>query len=287
MLFSCPDRNRTCPPVPNGRSCLPTAVCQMNPLARTSLILAMQFLFFLFIIGIPIQSFSQSLNDLDGKWCFTGVRTTVFNYRQEKLFIGLLDSGDTLNFKKFIENKPLDTSLFVEAIMSRLKDTVILQASFPKIKHDLKLAYTSLNQNMILYTGDVYFDSTSVIITNKNCQLQNPFCLNKLYSRTDIDAIAKMKPVEKFTRDDAFEFLLRLSLKLKDKCNRCYAGFTDAYMNEVLIDMGFNPITSHRYGRSIMYSTSGFTFYMKTKFATDKPVENLSRFLLEQYINAN
>jgi hypothetical protein len=92
-----------------------------------------------------------------------------------------------------------------------------------------------------------------------------------------------MKPVQEFTREHAFEFLLRLSLQLSDKCNRCYSGFTDAYMNEVFMDMGFNPITAKKLGDVTLYSTSGFTFFMERKFEKDQTIVRLVRLLLGQY----
>lgn len=226
---------------------------------------------------------AQSIGQLNGKWCFTGFRTTVFSVRNEKLYVGLLESRDSLNFKAFLENSILDTAIFVEATTQSFKDTLKIEADFPNIKHKLNLAYNSGSDDVIMYMGDVYFDSASLIETNRNCQLQQPVCVNKLYSADDIRRILKLKPVQEFTRDDAFEFLLRLSLHLRDKCNRCYSGFTDAYMNEVFIDMGFNPITAQKFGKMTVYNTSGFTFFMERKFEKDQTVVKLVRMVLGQY----
>jgi hypothetical protein len=245
----------------------------------------MKFTYVAIFFFLYIKCFSQNISDLSGRWCFTGLRTTVFDYRNEQLYVGLLESTDTLNFKKFLKHGPLDTALFTEAGVTRIKDTFIIEASFPKFDHSLKLMYIPSNPDVIIYTGDVFFDSSNIIVTNKNCQLQNPSCINKLYSKDEILTINNLKTPDKFSRDDAFEFLLRLSTKLKDKCNRCFAGFTDAYMNEVLIDMGFNPITRHSYGQSNMYNTSGYTFFLKTRFENDKKIKELSHFLLDEYIN--
>ena len=131
--------------------------------------------------------------------------------------------------------------------------------------------------------GDVYFDSASLIRTNANCEVKRPMCINKLYSADDVGKILKMRPAQEFTRDHAFEFLLRLSLQLRDKCNRCYSGFTDAYMNEVFIAMGFNPITIQKFQNATLYNTSGFTFFMERKFEKDQAVVRLVRLLLGQY----
>ena len=232
-----------------------------------------------------IKTFSQKISDLRGRWCFTGLRTTLFDYRDNQLYIGFLEPRDTLNFKKFLDHVPLDTTFFTEASVRAINDTFIIEAAFPKIEYFLKLVYMTSTPDVIVYTGNVFFDSSTIIATNKNCQLQKPSCINKLYTKDEILVINKLKTPDKFSRDDAFEFLLRLSIKLKDKCNRCYAGFTDAYMNEVLIDMGYNPITKHTYSQYIMYNTSGFTFYLKTRFESDKVIKELTHLLLDHYVN--
>lgn len=237
------------------------------------------------ILCISGQGFTQSVNVLNGKWCFTGFRTTVFSVRNEKLYICLLESRDTLNFRKFLENSTPDTSVFVEATVTLLYDTLKIEADFPGIRHKLNLRYLPGNPDVITFTGDVFSDSASLIRTNTNCQVKEPKCINKLYSPAAVSSISTLKPVSEFTRDHAFEFLLRLSFQLRDKCNRCYAGFTDAYMNEVLIDMGFNPISTQTSGRFTTYSTSGFTFFIKDKFEKDQALGRLSRLLVDKYLS--
>jgi hypothetical protein len=245
----------------------------------------MKFFFVIILSCLYLKTFSQKISDLKGSWCFTGLRTTLFDFRNDKLYVGFLEPRDTLNFKKFLNYLPLDTAIFTEARVTEVNDTFTIEAEFPRISYFLKLSYLTKNPGVIMYTGDVFFDSSTIIATNKNCQLQNPSCINRVYSKDEILTINKMKATDKFSRDDAFEFLLRLSLKLKDKCNRCYAGFTDAYMNEVLIDMGFNPITKHTYSQSTMYNTSGFTFFLKTRFESDKVIKEFTQLLLDHYMN--
>jgi len=94
----------------------------------------------------------------------------------------------------------------------------------------------------------------------------------------------KLKNYEAFTRDDAFEFLLRLNEKLKSRCNRCYAGFTDAYMNEVFIEMGYNPIVKRAAVNSVWYNTSGFTFYLKMKFSDDQRLVKMIDYIFDWYL---
>ena len=115
-----------------------------------------------------------------------------------------------------------------------------------------------------------------MIVANSNCNLQYPRCINRLYNESDLKAILQLKTYDAFSRDDAFEFLLRLNEKLKSRCNKCYAGFTDAYMNEILIEMGFNPIVKRTAVHSVWYNTSGFTYFIKAKFAQDERLVKLT-----------
>ena len=227
---------------------------------------------------------AQTIKQLDGKWAFTGLRTTIFKVVNDKLYVGMLEYADTSNFNRFVQLLSIDSSGFNEADLNRVGDTIIIHATFPNIDHELKLFYLSNDSNVIRFAGDVFFDSTRVIVTNSNCNIIIPVCINRLYDQIDLKRIMALKSNDKFTRDDAFEFLLRLNEKLKSRCNRCYAGFTDAYMNEVLIEMGFNPIVKRTAANAVWYNTSGFTFYLKTKFSDDQTLIKLSDYIFNWYL---
>ncbi|HTF28551.1 MAG TPA: hypothetical protein VK625_06885 [Flavitalea sp.] len=240
---------------------------------------------FLILSFLYIQAgVAQTINQFDGKWAFSGLRTTVFKVANEKLYVGMLEYTDTANFSRFIQGMPLDSMIFREATVSQKTDTIVISVKFPSIDHDLKLHFVPNDSNNIWYRGDVFFDSAKVIVTNTNCSLNGPGCINRLYDEGDLTAVMRLKTSEAFTRDDAFEFLLRLNQKLKSRCNRCYAGFTDAYMNEVLIEMGFNPIVKRTATNSLWYNTSGFTFYLKTKFSNDPRLVKLIDYVFDWYL---
>jgi hypothetical protein len=227
---------------------------------------------------------AQPVQQFNGRWAFTGLRTTIFKVLNQKLYVGMLDYTDTSNFNRFIQQLPLDSSIYTEARVIQQNDTTIIEANFISIDHSLKLLYTSTDSNHIWYTGDVFFDSSTIIAPDRNCSLVKPACINRLYDQRELKNIMRMKTSVDFTRDDAFEFLARLNGKLKSKCNRCYAGFTDAYMNEILIDMGFNPIIKRAAVKSVWYNTSGFTFYIKSKFSNDQRLVKLTEYIFDSYL---
>ena len=227
---------------------------------------------------------AQTINQLNGRWSFTGLRTTVFKVEDEQLYVGMIEYTDTSNFNRFVNGLSIDSGVFNQASVIRTNDTLFIHAKFPSIDHDLQLVYVTKDSTNILFTGDVFFDSTRIIVTNNNCNLNNPSCINRLYNESDLKAILQLKTYEAFSRDDAFEFLLRLNEKLKSRCNKCYAGFTDAYMNEILIEMGFNPIVKRTAVHSEWYNTSGFTFFMKTKFSNDPTLVRLTDYVFDWYL---
>lgn len=241
--------------------------------------------YIVFISFLYFQTiYAQDIKELDGRWSFTGLRTTVFAVKNEKLYVGMLEYADTSNFNRFVNGLPVDSVVFTEAAVSPKDDTIFIDARFPSIDHHLQLAYVTKEPNSILFTGDVFFDSTKEITANTNCNLKNPACINRLYSKTELRAIMQLKSFETFSRDDAFEFLVRLNQNLKSRCNKCYAGFTDAYMNETLIEMGFNPIVKRTAVQSVWYNTSGFTFYIKTKFSNDQRIVKLTDYIFDGYL---
>src|SRR5690349_14642496 len=242
-----------------------------------------KYILLLFLIYTQSAT-AQTINQLDGRWSFTGLRTTIFKVQNQKLFVGMLEYADTANFNRFIKGLSVDSTVFNEANVNQSHDTINIHARFPAIDHDLQLKYLPSDPNHILFTGDVFFDSTKVIATNKNCNLSNPGCINRLYNQSDLKAMMQLKTYEAFTRDDAFEFLLRLNERLQSRCNKCYAGFTDAYMNDVLMEMGFNPIVKRSAANTVWYNTSGFTFYIKTKFSNDDRIVKLTDYIFDWYL---
>lgn len=244
-----------------------------------------KYLFFISLLYAQSIN-AQATKQLDGRWSFTGLRTTVFKVTNEKLYVGMLEYTDTSNFNRFVNGLPIDSTVFNEASVIQKHDTLAIHARFPSIDHDLQLIYVTKDSTHILFTGDVFFDSTRTIVTNKNCNLTNPGCINRLYNENDLKAIMQLKSYEAFSRDDAFEFLLRLNENLKSRCNKCYAGFTDAYMNETLIEMGFNPIVKRTAVNSVWYNTSGFTFYIKTKFSKDERLVKLTDYIFDWYLKS-
>lgn len=236
-------------------------------------------------MGLYAQSgYSQSIHQFDGKWSFTGLRTTVFKVQNSKLYLGMIEYADTANFNLFVQGLSIDTAVFVEASVSQTNDTIVINAKFPAIAHELNLLYSPKDPNNIWFTGDVYFDSSRVIVTSANCNVKSPACINRLYDRADLARLTGLKTSESFTRDDAFEFLVRLNHTLKTKCNRCYAGFTDAYMNEVLIEMGYNPISKRTANKSVWYNTSGFTVFVKEKYSGDQRIVKLIDSIFDWYL---
>src|SRR5678816_3098066 len=112
--------------------------------------------YFLILSFLYVQiGVAQTIKQLDGKWAFTGLRTTVFKVANEKLYVGMLEYADTSNFNRFIRRVPLDSTVFSESTVIQNDDTITIHAKFTSIDHELKLVYAINDSTNIWYTGDV------------------------------------------------------------------------------------------------------------------------------------
>jgi hypothetical protein len=138
----------------------------------------------------------QIIKQLDGRWSFTGLRTTVFKVTNEKLYVGMLEYADTSNFNRFMNGLPIDSTVFNEAFVIEKDDTIATHVNFPSIDHNLQLVYVLKDSSNMLFTGDDFFDSTRIIVADKNCNLNEPSCNNRLYNASDLKAILQLRPMK-------------------------------------------------------------------------------------------
>ena len=97
--------------------------------------------FFLICLLYVNVGIAQDIQHFDGKWAFTGLRTTVFKILNGNLHVGMLEYADTSNFNRFMQRLPLDTSVYIPATVSQRSDTTIIHVKFPAIDHELKLLF--------------------------------------------------------------------------------------------------------------------------------------------------
>ena len=73
------------------------------------------------------------------------------------------------------------------------------------------------------------------------------------------------------SRKEAFNVFTEFGIISKQKCNKCYEGFTGSDFNRIVINMGFNPIYQEKINSQTFFSTSAFDFIMKNMVGKEQP----------------
>jgi hypothetical protein len=226
-----------------------------------------------------IHVIAQDIKTLDGKWAFSGSRTTIFTVKNDTLFVSLIDDNDLKNFEAFYSGKSItDTSQLFPATVSQFNGKLMITS---QLKRNTKTSlmtfiYDEKDSLHIQYVGDVYYNDKRVPYTNEHCDINVPYCTNRLYSKSDIVRISKLKSLETITKPEILELFKKHEAICKTKCNKCYEGFPGADMNGILIEMGYNPINKVPWNAGYKYKVSAFDFIMD-KHRSDPEIDQAYR----------
>lgn len=228
----------------------------------------------LIIISIGSLSFGQEVASLDGKWAFSGSRTTFFTVKNDSLFLSLINDNTVQEFEQFYSGIPnADSLTLFPCKTTQFDDKLMIVAEITRRNKVslMSFIYSTKDSSSIIYVGNVFYDDRKVPNANENCNLQVPYCLNRLYSIKELDSIKKLKSVSEISKAEVLLVFKRHSEILKSKCNKCYEGFPGADINGILIDLGYNPIQKVDCNDSYAYEVSGFDNIMD-KFREDEEV---------------
>src|ERR1044071_7483416 len=216
----------------------------------------------LFLV-LTIHVVAQDIKTLDGKWAFSGSRSTVFTVRNDTLFVSLVDDGDLPNFEAFYSGKPItDPALLSPATVSKFNGKLQIASQVKRRSNTFLMTfiYDEKDSLHIHYVGDVYYGDKKIPNANAYCDTLVPYCTNRLYSRNDMIRIGKLKPLEGITKKEIFEVFKKHEIMCRTKCNKCYEGFPGADFNGIIIEMGYNPIYKKPWNGSYSYSVSSYDF---------------------------
>jgi hypothetical protein len=236
-------------------------------------------LFFLSMIHVV----AQDIKMLDGKWAFSGSRTTVFTVKNDTLFVSLVDDGDLKNFETFCAGQSItDPALLSATTISRFNGKLQISAMAKRKQSTylMTFIYDQRDSLHIHYVGDVYYGDKKVPYTNQYCDTLVPYCTNRLYSKSDIVRISKLKPLEIITKPEILELFKRHEAICKTKCNKCFEGFPGADINGILIEMGYNPVYKKPRNDSYTYSVSASSFIMD-KYRDDPEIKEATNYFKE------
>lgn len=230
---------------------------------------------------------SQKINDLDRKWAFSGSRTTFFSVRNDSLFLSLINDHSVHDFEQFYSGDPNMDSLTLFPCQTTLfgnKIMVVVEVKQMNKKSIMSFIYSTEDSSVINYIGDVYYGDKKVPNANENCNLQVPYCINKLYSIADIEKIKKLNPISEITKKEVLKVFKMHSEVVKSRCNKCYEGFPGAEINEIIIQLGYNPVIKKGWNDTYVYDVSGFDNMLKI-YEEDSEVKNAYRAYFLPFIN--
>jgi hypothetical protein len=219
---------------------------------------------FILSLFFGFHSYGQIPKSFDGRWCFTGSRILQFREQKGILYCKFIKEHETKQFLQFYQNKQTSDSMSSIVTIDSSKSKIFLTTTL-KSDREFKsffFVYDKSNDSTLYFVGDVYYDTTRIKYTNLNCNSIVPTCSNYFYTKRTLTTISKLKDISSLTREEAFEVFKRFKAVSTTRCNRCYEGFPGADFNNILINMGFNPISQEKFNNEIVYETSAFDYIM-------------------------
>lgn len=249
---------------------------------------------FILSLFFVLHSYGQIPKSFDGRWCFAGSRILQFAEKKGKLYCRFIEEHDTKNFLQFYLGKQVADTIGsivnIDSSKTKLFLTTILQSG--EKSKSFFFVYDKSNDSTLYFVGDVYYDTTRIKYTNHNCNCVVPTCGNYFYTKKTLATISKLKDIGNLTREEAFEVFKRFKAVSATRCNRCYEGFPGADFNNILMNMGFNPISQKKFGNEIVYNTSVFDYIMD-KFVggesgkRDKELYDYYKSISNEFFNGN
>lgn len=234
----------------------------------------MKHLFIIVLITLALTTSGQTIKSFDGRWCFTGSRTSIFVVKENQLFLTFIKGHDTEYFSRFYSGKDLGDSLdFFPVTVDSAGNKIFLSTHITINNRgtSLFLVFDKTVDSILNFVGDVYYDSSQVKFANNNCNLDVPSCTNYFYHRTDIIRISKLRDIKALSRTEAFNIFTQFAKISRNKCNKCYEGFPGADFNQIVINMGFNPIYQRKFNDEMIYETSAFDFIRENMIGNSSP----------------
>ena len=231
---------------------------------------------------------AQIPETFDGRWCSLGSSTLVFSAKNNKLYCTLVEEHKTKEFASFYLSQQLsDSAKYFEVNVSTANSKIFLGTTIHTRRDSstMLFVYDRSVDTTLYFVGDVYYDSTRMAYTNSNCNMDVPACSSYFYKKNDYAYLSKLKSLTTISRKEAFEVLRRFMALSATKCNRCYEGFPGAYMNRIIIGMGYNPVYQQEFDGELCFKTSGLDFIVDTFIGrTDKPNDKeMADYLKNKY----
>lgn len=243
-----------------------------------------RIIFVLFLMFIAHILEAQNIGILNGKWAFSGSRLTLFHVKNDSLFFTEINDHIVKDFEPFYSGSPDFSSLTLfPCKVFQFNEQLMITTEVSK-KRLFTFIYSLKDTTIIHFVGDVYYNDKRSPNPNENCDLNVPYCTIKLYSINEIITIRNLKAISEISKKEVMKVFKQHSKLCKTKCNKCYEGFPGAEVNQIIIEMGYNPICKIPRNDSYTYQTSGFDNIMDI-YKSDKEIYSFYKKYFLDFIN--
>jgi hypothetical protein len=242
----------------------------------------MNKLFFLIcFIKLSLLAQAQLPNSLINKWGFIGNGILFFSETNNQTYVEIMEQGNNSFIDLYTTGKSLNKKyqdkIIVEdsTITYKLLSQTRLYDTFEKAVDTVRFLKEKNNSNILFITGKSRINGKrNGIKTNNNCDTTNLKCPVYLYDLKKLNELKKLKQINTINKTDFVKFLNNLKKALPKNCNICNDNFVVSVVNNIVMQMGYNPISSYTTKYSTIYKTSALyqlNFELLTKYKELKP----------------
>jgi hypothetical protein len=238
-----------------------------------------KFLVFFFALLKLNTGFAQLPESLKNKWCFFREGILFFSENNGKAFVEFAEQDnqvfiDLYTKGQYFASKYKDTLKVIDSSKGyRLQSAMRFYLGYGK-RRDTVVFWIKKNNIIQLSGKPVNETRISKTSANKNCDTTQVFCAAYLYETTEFEKLKKLKSVEEMSKPDLEKFLDKLEKSLKTTCNLCNEGAMVAEINRIVVEMGYNPISSRTTQYSTYYKTSAvyhLSYLISAKYSELQP----------------
>jgi hypothetical protein len=213
---------------------------------------------------ITLPSIAQISKKLNNQWAFFGNGLVYFEEQRDSLWVDYMeqDSYRFIDFYNFNlppnEKRELKLVGVVDTVKAyQLTSIMEFTTRFRSKQDTIKFLMNKNNNHQIWVAGKITYDyRENSIKKNSYCDTPFLFCPLLLYDKSKMETIKKLNPIDKITKPHLIAFLNKLEKKLKERCNICNEAFFISDVNEIIMELGYNPVFTYTKGKMTIHKTS-------------------------------
>jgi hypothetical protein len=220
--------------------------------------------------------FGQMPNVFKNKWGFIGNGILFFSERDGKSFVELMEQ-ETYSFSDlYTKGESKDTRFqdemkVIDTVKNyQLQGVIKLYTAFGRKLDTVNFVIEKSKRNILKVVKKFVPDYRTInMIPNPVCDTTFFACPVYLYDIAVFEQLKKLKEIEKITKPDMEKFLKKLEMSFSKSCNLCNESFFVAEINKIVIELGYNPVSSRTTQYATYYKTSALyhiSFLLATEF---------------------